>query len=468
MNIAIVHYHLKTGGVTTVIRQQVAALESCCRVLVMTGARPDGDFPAEVVQVPALAYDTRRNDTDGPDEITRAVDSALKDRFPGGCDIVHIHNPTLAKNRHLLPVIDQLSKMGHRLFLQIHDLAEDGRIDVYPKSPYPADCHYGVINTRDYQVLTESGLKPEGLHFLPNTVSPMPCSPPDPARGSHVLYPVRAIRRKNIGEAILLSAFFPDGLPLCITLPPDSPADQSSYRRWRRTVNDVGANVVFETGLSNDFKSIMSRSLAVITTSVSEGFGFAFLEPWTAGKYLIGRKLPGIVSDMVRRGVDLTHLYARLQTPMDWIDRRNLSSRWASAIRRVIEVTGNRSAAERLKANLGALLAQDTMDFGLLHETLQTSVVTRLFTDSTAAEDLQRCNPFLKTLLSSPVSEKIRRNREIVLKAYCPEAYRDTLLKIYRHIVSTPVSHSIDRNRLLASFLTVDNFSLLKWQEDDS
>jgi hypothetical protein len=34
------------------------------------------------------------------------------------------------------------------------------------------------------------------------------------------LYPVRAIRRKNIGEALLASLFIPKGRTVAVTLPP--------------------------------------------------------------------------------------------------------------------------------------------------------------------------------------------------------------------------------------------------------
>jgi len=36
MKIAFLHYHLKTGGVTTVLKRQVSALQGRCEVLVLT------------------------------------------------------------------------------------------------------------------------------------------------------------------------------------------------------------------------------------------------------------------------------------------------------------------------------------------------------------------------------------------------------------------------------------------------
>jgi hypothetical protein len=105
-----------------------------------------------------------------------------------------------------------------RLLLQNHDLAEDFRPEVYTENEeYPANCHYAVINNRDRSFLHRAGLKPEGLHLLPNEVRSIS---PDPNQArTRYLYPVRAIQRKNIGEALLLSLFIPEGRTVAVTLP---------------------------------------------------------------------------------------------------------------------------------------------------------------------------------------------------------------------------------------------------------
>lgn len=468
MNIAIVHFHLNTGGVTTVIRQQTGILAGHCDVVVITGEPPEDRWPVEVVVIPSLAYDNRRRDTDGPDAIARSIDSALRNRFSSGVDVVHVHNPTLCKNRHLLPAIHRLRDMGHALFLQIHDFAEDGRLHVYDPSPYPDDCHYGAINARDWALLGDAGLVGHGCHFLPNTVSPMAPAAFVEGNAAHVLYPVRAIRRKNIGEAILLSAFFPDDLPLCITRPPNSPADVESYRQWKRLSSALHAGVCFEAGLRARFSDLVAQSRAMVTTSISEGFGFAFLEPWTAEKPLMGRKLPGIVDDMEQRGVDLTHMYTALNVPMSWVDRRALSKRWTAVLDNVASVTGFADAPRHIGAELERRLEHDTIDFGLLHESLQAPVVARAVTDRSAAQVLRDLNPFLSEMVDACGAERIQCNRTRVLTGYTPDAYREALVRIYREVSTTPVRHRIDRERLLSSFLAADNFSLLKWQAYDT
>jgi hypothetical protein len=58
-----------------------------------------------------------------------------------------------------IKILKSLQKRGVNLFLQIHDFAEDGRPFDYFADEYPADCHNGVINQRDYEILLAAGLK---------------------------------------------------------------------------------------------------------------------------------------------------------------------------------------------------------------------------------------------------------------------------------------------------------------------
>ena len=57
MKIAFVHYHLKTGGVTTVLKRQIAAIQGACETLVLTGDRAATELPCKVVEIPELGYD---------------------------------------------------------------------------------------------------------------------------------------------------------------------------------------------------------------------------------------------------------------------------------------------------------------------------------------------------------------------------------------------------------------------------
>jgi glycosyltransferase involved in cell wall biosynthesis len=56
---------------------------------------------------------------------------------------------------------------------------------------------------------------------------------------------------------------------------------------------------------------LYAASSAVISTSVMEGFGFGFLEPWCAGKVAIGRRVP-VMNDFILAGMRMSHFYRHL------------------------------------------------------------------------------------------------------------------------------------------------------------
>jgi len=173
MKVVLVHYHLKTGGVTTVVKQQIAALHGAGETLVLTGDRARAALPCPVVEIAELGYD-RPGRADVPEIAAAKVLAAIDAHWPGGCDVVHVHNPTLAKNRQFLKIIKRLQEAGVPIFLQIHDFAEEGRPGAYFGEAYPEDAHYGVINRRDGRFLIAAGLDPAGVHHLPNAVMPLP------------------------------------------------------------------------------------------------------------------------------------------------------------------------------------------------------------------------------------------------------------------------------------------------------
>lgn len=470
MKIAWLHYHLKPGGVTTVIRRQAAAVQNDCETLIVTGGTAPEGFPAPHIRIHGIGYDDSDSITEEPRYTAEAVESAIRSRWKDGCDVIHVHNPLLAKKRHFLQILDHLKRRGFRLFLQVHDFAEDGRPwSYYHGEEYPADCHYGVLNSRDYAALNAAGLSAAGLHFLPNMVEP--CAAVEGSRDSRpeladsfVLYPVRAIRRKNIGEALLLSLFFPPEQSLAITLPPNSPRDWKVYREWKKYAGKQGLQVLFEASTIHDYKGLVNGAVCVLSTSISEGFGFAFLEPWIAGKALTGRLLPDICRDYEKNGVRLDHLYDRLNVPMHWVDESAFRRKWRDCIRRVGSGYGRSMADPEIETGYRKLTKDGSIDFAMLDEPFQRQVIGRLLDDPSACDLLKQENPFLSNISTPRCSKSgITENREAVLRAYRPEAYRERLLDIYRKVSSLPVRHRIDRQILLGQFLHPETFSLLKW-----
>lgn len=464
MKVAFIHYHLKPGGVTTVIRQQIEALQkNGGKALVFAGEPPPAAFPTEVVPVSELGYSSDAANAPPVERATESILAAIIKRWPGGCDLVHIHNPTLAKNIRFPGILEAIRKQGLRLLLQIHDFAEDGRPDAYSHTPYPENCHYAVINSRDYNILLKAGLKKEALHLLPNMVSPLEADSNIPA-APFVLYPVRAIRRKNIGEALLLSLFFKTGHHLAVTLPPNSPADMMAYGDWKLFSKKYRLPVRFEAGLKDDFQALAATARCFMTTSITEGFGFSFLESWTAGKSLRGRTLPDICSDFEARGIELDEMYSHLMVPLDWFDREGYLDAWRSAMESASKRFGFALPPTAVSEAEAQLAGSTEIDFGLLSEKYQKEVLQVLLEDPGKMTALIKINPFLDDLADLPISQnRIRRNREVVLMEYNADRYQEILQNIYKRATSETVRHGIRKETLLSEFFDPRRLNLLKW-----
>ena len=467
MKIAFIHYHLKTGGVTTVIKQQLGAIPDRRQTLVLTGLPPETSFPARISHIPELAYSSQYRGRFDPDDVAQAILEAIHTRFNGPCDLLHVHNPTLAKNNQFIKILKSLQEKGVNLLLQIHDFAEDGRPQAYFTEAYPADCHYSVINGRDYDILLKAGLKPKGLHLLANTVAHHRMTPPPVAlQNPMTLYPVRAIRRKNIGEAILLSLFFKAETTLSITLPPNSAADIKSYKNWKAFVKDRNLKVEFDRGLNNDFETNVMSADSLITTSITEGFGFSYLEPWLFGKLLWGRRLPEICQDFEKKGIDLQHLYDRLLVPVDWFGLDRFRTKWTHCVRDACRLLNHGVDDALIQQAFDSCTKDGNIDFGLLDEESQKKVIVDLIGSRKKSEVLIQLNSFLAN--PGCVSDKnslIRFNREAIERNYNQKQYGQILRETYERVANTSVKQRIDKRVLVSAFLDLKRFSLLQWSE---
>jgi hypothetical protein len=281
-----------------------------------------------------------------------------------------------------------------------------------------------------------------------------------------ILYPIRAIRRKNIGEAILLSLFFNNHERLSITLPPNSSADFQSYTGWINYAKNKNLNVEFESGLKNDFTKLVLSSRFLITTSISEGFGFSFIEPWCAKKVIWGRKIPDICRDFEDNGIKLDHLYSKLLVPLEWIGKENFYRKWKDCILKNCKLLNFDMDQSSIDKIFFQVIKNEKVDFGLLDETFQKKVISHVVSSRDDRNQLIRLNPYLATVGFVPDKQRlINDNIKAVISNYNKDTYREKLIEIYEKVSNIPVSHSIDKKTLLSCFLDPRYFSLLKWCE---
>jgi len=301
-----------------------------------------------------------------------------------------------------------------------------------------------------------------------NMVTPFNLNPAKKIPKNFILYPVRAIRRKNIGEAFLLSLFFPENHALIITLPPNSDRDFHYYALWKQFAKDMHLNIIFEASEKYNFTDLVQSAKRIITTSISEGFGFSYLEPWTAGQMLSGRRLTGICSDFTGKHMELEHLYDKILIPISSIDHHLFFHQWKACIlenARLLKISVSESAINKV---FKRITSDSTIDFGMLDEHFQIQVIKDIESDINFKIRLMDLNPFLSDLSQTHNnSQIIRHNRSIVEKEFSQKAYKNLLIKTYQKIICQPVSHHIDKKILAENFLNLDKFSLLKWSHAD-
>ena len=225
MRIAIVHYHLRPGGVTRVIQHTLAALSEmveqsissqAIQAVVLTSEPPTPSMPilSDYAIIDGLKYSTSSKFS--VEQVAAELEKNAKQKLGGFLpDIWHIHNHSLAKNLIVPEIVHHLAKKGHRLLLHMHDLAEDGRPNnykllrdyfgdsltlgarVYPQAPH---IHYSFINSRDLGFFKATNMEETQLHYLPNPIELEEQENTDLSRKNDArlfLYPTRAIRRKS-------------------------------------------------------------------------------------------------------------------------------------------------------------------------------------------------------------------------------------------------------------------------------
>jgi glycosyltransferase involved in cell wall biosynthesis len=394
-------------------------------------------------------------------KLADAITRIMQAHWGAEADILHIHNPLIRKNAALLPALHILQERGLKLLLQNHDLAEDFRPDVYVgNEEYPINCHYAVINSRDYSFLRRAGLDTKGLHLLPNEVRPVRASPG--LERKRYLYPVRAIRRKNIGEALLLSLFIPKGRTVAITLPPTLEKDLLIYRAWMDLARELELPVEFQVGQDSPLEDIYGSALGVLTTSVKEGFGFSFLEPWTAGRMVIGRRISYVCRDFENAGVRFNALYATLNIPTVYISAVILKQKLKQTMITIYEAFGIKPPRYILKMLEDDILFKEVMDFGRMDEKSQAGIIRLLVSNQAVFRDISEANPFLQELKDwQPDEDLIESNRIKVLESYGKEAILSILRETYRATMDTPVTHRISKSILLELFMYPLRLSLV-------
>ena len=506
-DVAITHYHLNRGGVTRVVANHLLGLAArvdanaggpAPSAVLLTGGRAEAWGPhAEELDAAGIAaarpvvagldYDDLNpgDAAPAPDRLADRIETALADHGAArDATVLHIHNHALGKNVSLPGAVAELAGRGWKLLLQPHDFAEEFRPANHLKLtaalgedavrfPQAPQIHYAVLNGRDRGVLRSLGV-PEGrLHFLPNPVADFPPLPDRraakkaleaacgvPADQKYLCYPVRGIRRKNLGEAVLTALLEPDSV-VGVTLEPRNPAELRYHEFWRALAADLDLPVRFGTGENGgvSFHENLAAADAILTTSVAEGFGMVFLECWLADRPLIGRDLPHVTGDFKAEGLELPGLYESLTVPLEW------APGWADDFRagceRLLHDYRRPWDEDAFAAALAAKTAGGRVDFADLNEDGQAAVIRRLADDPAARGDVFS----MEADRGRPTDGVVERNAAVVRDRYDLAGSGARLRAVYDAVLGSPVGPVEPPPRpgaVLDAFLDLRTFRLIR------
>lgn len=498
MRIAVVHYHLRSGGVYRVI-------EHALRGSAMPEASANGQEPSFAVLVgnapganeiheghigviPQLAYEGEYSPIPAQ-QLKSALEAEAQRILGGPPDLWHFHNHSLGKNYLVPQVVRLLAAEGWPLLLQIHDFAEDGRPQNYADLlryvgdgdtaglsrqlyPFGERVHYGVLTGRDYEVLLGAGASRDRVHIMPNAVEFGEAAQDSAGQTTSFsrgggLYPTRAIRRKNLGEFLFLAnadhtlnQAENEGARWAITMAPENPKERPIYEFWIRTAQELDLPVDFEAGHKHDFHELYQQARMIVTTSVAEGFGMSFLEPWKMGKTVVGRDLPEITRDFKIRGLEFPNLYAKLLIPARLFNTGAFEKRANAALEKSFAAFGSEmpnNAFPRFLAASEGIPGSKTVDFGRLDSQAQAEAL---------AQCVKNPQPYFQSghypiFRPNSQSDHAVHNRQVLEQHYSLQAFAQRLFSLYRDVAGCSSAGSIDSLNgpaILHSFLAPERF----------
>ncbi len=418
------------------IKSQAKVLREMGHRVMIASSGPVAGWDEECLLVPELDYQTEGQI---PTDHLLDVDA----------DLWIIHNPTLGLNSAYPAMIEAAVASGTRILMQIHDFVEDGRpsnypllagIDrLYPSAPH---LHYATINRRDLEILKTAGLPASRCHFLPNAVNPPAINTTSPTE-TLVFYPVRGIRRKNLGEICLLAAHAPQGTKFAVAL--RSGAEDPAYLHddWVEFARAQNLPVSFDVvgKEPGSFISWLEKSTHLVTTSISEGFGLTFLDPAFLKKPLIGRDLPEITRDFVPFGT----LYQSIPIPLQHLP--HLKSQFLDQVKATMAAYGRSVEDGELERAWLQYSANDEVDFGNLPEADQRMIISNV--------RLPALTEWLTHALEKPAVE-------VDTTPWTLETYAKILSKTIEAIQEPDTVQWIPRERILDQFLKPEKFHFLR------
>ncbi len=453
---------------STVIRHAIHALldhpGGVSRIHLVTGRDPEpalgiDDGRLEIHTISQLDY--AGGSTESPSSLrekARGLAEMLLARFASDSSIWWIHNYHLGKNPLFTEAVLHVAASGNapRMILQPHDFPEAGRfenlagLDNFVTLPlYPAGprIRYALLNPRDWRILRDSGLPAEYLQVLGNPVPRLQPSeapregrrelrarlfPADDPELLTLLYPVRAIRRKNVLEAGLLTLLMSRPARLLVTLPGVSAAE----REYSNLAGGCFASglVRGELGIGERRPEIGLETLAqasdlIVSSSIQEGFGYLFVQSLQWGLPLLARHLDTMEGfDDMLEGYP-ARFYSALLVPLEAAERARLRERYAAKMAS-LEALLPKPLLLNLQADLSEMLAKSLVDFSYLDPQLQRVLLERAVDSQDWREAVRKANRSIIEHIDDLLLDMPRPQTMKVDGLFGPAAYTQRLHRL--------------------------------------
>jgi len=414
--------------------------------------------------------------------------------FSSQCDLIHAHNISVGKNPLISLVLQELAAEGKPIVYHCHDFAEDMRAlnqrlqkkiicQFFKKKlsdilyPQCENVSYVCINERARQFMIKAGAEPRRVYHAANpvyadlTVAGLKKNQKRlnsirksifrecglPACGRIFTYPSRAIRRKNIGEFILMANLFPADSWLITRAPSLSSGieispERKNYNSWAEFCKKNVPNIILEAGSKWELSLLYAASDGVISVSTSEGFGYALIEPWLYDLPVYARIPRGLFSELAQFPYT-KWLYQRLDIPAS------------------------------LFVNTRKNKITSIVDFADLSAAMQKKIILLCKKNITISEKFREKLQFIPAgqgrgeeriraqseHVNKNISKIINKNADYVKTRYSLKVFTDTMIKIYSAVYSGAgkktafkKNKSLDLYSLVKSFFCADNMCLNK------
>lgn len=446
-----------------------------------------------------------------PDEKTfRSEESDLADFLLSFADeetLFWLHNVNLCKNPLVTAAWLKAARLSekrgrpHGYLIHIHDLAECGRLEnilrakqcwgsggiseIYPNI---ANSGFAVLSEADKKKLIDSGVDEGRIFHIPNVISQNLVSSKNYKSKKAVseliygyahdngytfnkdpkvqwwLLPIRLIRRKNILEALALSAISTESPQLLLTLYANSQSEIPYADKVNETVKKYNLPMVIAFGkaLIDDseeltFDELMQCADAVVTTSLLEGFGYAFSDPVLKNRPLIGRNLHDATVDLESAGFPASELYDKFLIPVSEkaLSRKDINrlkasgQKFAEKYRRLLGIS--QSQYKKFISDIENIFGSEAVDFGLLDLESQLKIIQNL-SDKSFLKEIRNLNPDLPKLIQfkTDLAGSLTDNFGPKKNAIC---INEAFNKVFE-LSAVPVSTEDISQKLLDKFFT--------------